>query len=203
MPLPTTGVTLNAINTEFAPGPTVPVYFSSFYRGGANVPAGQATSATDGTAISTSGLIRFGMFRGLTKTAANLPPNGTVYVVMRQQFGAVLTSITFSTNGNVVATGSGTLITDTTPNWYTPLTTSIGNTHWIRFNSFSNNGLGGTGTGDAFNVWHNLGTPRGRDVTTTSAEAHHSFTYEISSSATGSPLLSSGTVNLYGTNTSF
>jgi hypothetical protein len=38
---------------------------SEYYRGGTYVGSGVATSATDGTAISTSGTIRVGMFRGV------------------------------------------------------------------------------------------------------------------------------------------
>ena len=68
MTIPTTGVTFSSIQTEF--GGANPVGLSEYHRGGTYVPSGQATSVTDGTAVSTSGLIRVGMFRGLTKTAS-------------------------------------------------------------------------------------------------------------------------------------
>lgn len=71
-PVPTTVVRLNAdIAGTFGGSATgVATKMSSYYKGGTNVTSGQATSATDGTAIPTSGTIRIGEFRGLSKTAA-------------------------------------------------------------------------------------------------------------------------------------
>ncbi len=65
MTTPITNLKMSDIQTEF--GGTNPAALSEYYRGGANVPIGQATSATDGVAISTTGTIRMGMFRGLSK----------------------------------------------------------------------------------------------------------------------------------------
>jgi hypothetical protein len=65
MTTPTTNLKMSDIQTEF--GGTNPAALSEYYRGGANVPIGQVTSATDGVAISTTGTIRMGMFRGLSK----------------------------------------------------------------------------------------------------------------------------------------
>lgn len=69
MTIPTTSVSLSAIQSEF--GGTNPVSLSAeYYRGGSYVPTGQATSSIDGTPIPTSSgaPIRIGMFRGLSKT---------------------------------------------------------------------------------------------------------------------------------------
>lgn len=66
MPTPTGAISFSSIRAEFGGG--APDSLSEYYRGGANVPSNQATSATDGSAISTSGAIRVGTFRGLTKT---------------------------------------------------------------------------------------------------------------------------------------
>lgn len=76
MPVPSTNETLTSIQTEF--GGSNPASMSEYYRGGANVPIGQATSGVDGTPISTSGPIRMGMFRGLTKTPVNFTFNQTI-----------------------------------------------------------------------------------------------------------------------------
>lgn len=77
MPVPTTNVTLSSIQTEF--GGTNPISLSEYYRGGAFVPIGTATSPIDGTPISTSGTIRMGMFRGTSAIVEN--PGDNWYTV--------------------------------------------------------------------------------------------------------------------------
>lgn len=64
MPTPTSNIRFSHIRDEF--GGSNPVVFSHYYRGGARVPIGTATSAVDGVPISTSGAIRLGMFRGVS-----------------------------------------------------------------------------------------------------------------------------------------
>jgi hypothetical protein len=69
MTVPITALKLSDIQTEFTGGVN-PISLSEYYRGGATgyVPSTTATSATDGTPISTSSTIRMGMFRGTSKT---------------------------------------------------------------------------------------------------------------------------------------
>jgi hypothetical protein len=70
MAVPNTGVTFSSIQTEF--GGSNPVQLGAeYHKGGSYVLSNQATSSTDGNPISTSGAIRVGMFRGLSKTASS------------------------------------------------------------------------------------------------------------------------------------
>jgi len=200
MPVPTTNVTFSSIQTEF--GGANPVNMSEYYRGGARVPAGTATSGTDGTAISTSGLIRVGMFRGTSQTPANTPNNS--YEVWYQRFGVSFATATFATNGVVTATGQGTQTVDSTPDWYTPVTTSIGNGYWIRFVETSASGNGAQVSGDALNTWHQLNISRSRTASTGSAaEAYYTYSYQISTSSSGTPVVASGSISLGALNSQF
>lgn len=103
-PVPNTNVRLNAdIQGTF--GGTNPTSMSEYYRGGANVNSTQTTSVTDGTPIPTSGTIRMGMFRGLTKTTSFTP-------VLRIYTGSTPTALTETvptgaTNVVIEAWGSG------------------------------------------------------------------------------------------------
>lgn len=63
----TTNLGLSQLQTEF--GGASPIALSEYYRGGAYVPTDQYGSFTDGVLMSSSGTLRMGMFRGVTKTA--------------------------------------------------------------------------------------------------------------------------------------
>lgn len=65
MPIPSSNIGLSHIQTEF--GGAAPISMSEYFRGGVNVPAGQAVSNIDGVQVSASGGIRMGMFRNLSK----------------------------------------------------------------------------------------------------------------------------------------
>jgi hypothetical protein len=71
MPVPTTNVTFSSLQTEF--GGSNPINLSEYYLGGGLVR--NNTTAPNGP-ISSSGLIRVGMFRGATQGTQN-PPYGT------------------------------------------------------------------------------------------------------------------------------
>jgi hypothetical protein len=97
MPITNTQVSLSSIQTEF--GGSNPISMSEYYRGGAYVPSNQPTSLTDGTPISTSGLIRIGMFRGLS-AALTLSGPATAYGSvggLNGQFFTVNTSFIYLT----------------------------------------------------------------------------------------------------------
>lgn len=68
MTTPAGPISLANVQTEF--GGTNPISLSEYYRGGANVPTDTVASAVDGSLISTSGAIRFGMFRSVTLALA-------------------------------------------------------------------------------------------------------------------------------------
>jgi hypothetical protein len=95
MTLPTTVLTMGAIQTEF--GGANAISLSEYYKPGSYVNSNQSTSGTDGTAISSSGLIRMGMFRGLTKSAT---------AVWRRPFAAI--STTGTTNPGNAYDGTAT-----------------------------------------------------------------------------------------------
>ncbi len=195
MPTPTTNLSFASIQTEF--GGSNPISMSEYYKGGTYVPSGQATSATDGTAIATSGAIRIGTFRGLTKTAASTP-TGLFWEVDRWVLWpttSVTSTLTWQTNGTVTIGGSGSLTASSNPNWYTPTTTGAGNSYWIRFTQNTSNG--GTLGGDALNTWHALST--GRMLTlyrSSTGFSTRTFTVQIATDSGGSNIVSSGTATL-------
>lgn len=68
MAIPNGPLSLSDIQAAF--GGSNPISLSEYYRGGALVPIGTATSPIDGVPISTSGTIRMGMFRGVSATTS-------------------------------------------------------------------------------------------------------------------------------------
>lgn len=206
MAIPTTIVRMSAIAAEF--GGTTPHSLSAeYFRGGGRVPAGQATSAVDGTAIPTSAntLIRIGMFRGLSSTA-NFPQNTTNNFFINNYTGSfngstgtASASITFNTNGTI--SYSTTNNPETGLNyWYQPTTTNIGASYWIRATlastvsnlnggSFSRSGTTGT--------WLQLNSARqwSLSVTGLNSEISDNYTFQFSTSSTGSPIIASFTDN--------
>lgn len=152
MAVPTTLAKFSDIQTTF--GGSNPISISEYYKGGANVPSNQATSATDGTAIPTSGLIRVGEFRGLSKTASG----GLVSASGWRAYD----TITFNTNGTMNFQNASN-VTQTT-NWYSPTTTNIGNSYWIKVT-----GTRGVTSGflasDQMNTWIQLNSIRRWTIT--------------------------------------
>jgi hypothetical protein len=161
-----------------------------------------AASAGGTPLIATHPLITLRASPQLNVETSNTPNNG--YAVYYQRFGVAISTVTFTTNGVVTATGQGTQTIDNTPDWYTPTTTSIGNSYWIRFVETSASGGGATVSGDALNTWHQLNVGRSRTVSTGStAEANYVYSYQISTSASGTPVVASGTIDLNALNTQF
>ena len=197
MPTPITGVTFNSIQTEF--GGANPISMSEYRRGGVNVLTGQATSGTDGVAISTTGAIRVGMFRGLTKTSAVSATPNRSWSVSYTTLGSTAASATFGVNslGGVFETGAassdGFLITSNT--WYTPTTAGIGNSFWIRATQTN---LAGTALGAAIGTWISMannvswGVSRGAQIGTST----RNLTLEISSNSAGTAIVSTSTVSI-------
>jgi len=162
MTTPTTNLGMSHIQSEF--GGANPAALSEYYRGGGTgyVPSTQATSVTDGTAISTSGLIRMGMFRGLTKaisvsltisgTSGTVGTDGTVSAVdynIRTRAVAVsgsssaplLVTLTINSGVYVVASSTATYALDTDTGWPAGSTISIVNNGLIT----GKGGAGGAG----------------------------------------------------------
>lgn len=157
MAIPTTGVSFSSIQTEF--GGSRPISISEYYKGGTYVPSAQTTSATDGTTISPSAAIRIGTFRGLSKTIAGGVASsafGLATNISTTTTGIRSASFRMLTDGTSTATASDAVSANPQPNWYSPTTTSIGNSYWVRAVSQTNDG--GTFSGTAFGTWIQLST---------------------------------------------
>lgn len=197
MAVPTTAVTLSSIQTEF--GGTNPISLSAeYFRGGANVPANQATSATDGTPIPTtaSTLIRMGMFRGLSKIVGQVYPSGSgIWSGSGVSTTGAQASVSFNADGTTTvdvldAGDPGSTVTDLADWWTAAPQTGIGSSYWIR--ATVNSGTGGTFSGTT-GSWLQLSANRSWSVSSSTGVGIRTLTLEISSSATGSPVLATYT----------
>jgi hypothetical protein len=140
---------------------------------------------------------------GTHGTPPPLPP-GSSYEVHYLNFGVAIATISFATNGTVNPSGQGALIIDDTPNWYTPTTTGIGSSYWIKFSFVSSVFNNGITSGDTLDVWHSLSTARQRTLSTGGdADALYQYSYQISSSSSGTPVVASGTIVLEVINSQF
>ncbi len=191
MPVPTTAVTLTSIQTEF--GGVNPVNLSEYYRGGTYVPSGQSTSATDGTAISTSGTIRVGMFRGLTETVSGtvLASGTDIWNAADVEYFSAPSgaSIVVNSDGTVTRTGNETF--GTPPGWFSPTTAGAGNSYWLRATVTS-----GSPTTGTYNTWLALSSNRTFGVSrastgTTTAD----ITFEIATDSGGTNIIRTYTAN--------
>lgn len=199
MPVPTGAVTFSNIQTEF--GGANPISISEYYRGGANMLSTQTTSATDGTAVATSGAIRIGTFRGLTKTVAGGYSNfgGNMTAV---RFGSLnaTTNVTFDTDGTITGSvngGSGGSNGALGDSWYST-TAGIGNTHWMMFTVTA--GLVPNLGGLSANTWYQLNTSRqiGYSTSTGGVVSIRQGTVSVVIAASsGGATLASGTYDYY------
>lgn len=199
MPVPTTSVTFSSIQTEF--GGSNPISISEYYKGGANVPSNQTTSGTDGSAISTSGEIRIGMFRGLTETPAGGYSNfgGSLFATRLSSTLNATANVTIGTDGTISGSTSptGGASSVSGDSWYAT-TAGIGNTHWMRFTVTTGQvpNLGSLTAG----TWYQLSSSRtiGYSTSTSGVVSIRSGTVfvEISASA-GGTVLASGTYDYY------
>lgn len=205
MPVPTSGVTFSSIQTEF--GGSNPISVSEYYRGGANVPSNQTTSGTDGTAISTSGTIRIGMFRGLTETAAGAVSSSYHNKAFSQQGGGedgwCDVGVIFNTNGfiSTFIDGSGTMVANSSPlsdnlngsSWFLPNTTNIGSSYWVRATILSGSGAFGT-----YNTWLQLTTSRNWFMRFGNNTAQDLILKMDIAASSGGAVLATGNITLYG-----
>lgn len=135
-----TSPSLSEIQTEF--GGSSPISLSEYYRGGSYVPAYQHTSAVDGNAISSSGAIRFGMFRSVDVIRLNITSDTTNYNIFTAAGspGQRTTVVLTINNVYVYATTTGVYALDTGTGW------AAGSTIWIINNGVvcGRGGAGGT-----------------------------------------------------------
>lgn len=104
-------------------------------------------------------------------------------------------NLDFDTNGTWTFYGFAN--GNTSGNWATPTTTGIGSSYWIRFTrTFFSGGFGNSATGST--GWQQLSTARTIAVSTGGISgAQGDYTVEISSSSSGSPVLSTATLGLF------
>lgn len=192
MSTPTGPLSFSQIQSEF--GGASPISLSEYYRGGAYVPSNQVTSATDGTAVSTSGAIRVGMFRGLTKIVGGivspLTNRSTVYGAISSSAQSVWAN--FYTDGTNEGFRHGN-VSEWAGNWYTPTTAGIGSGYWIRATLSS----GQTpSSGSALDTWLQLNATRTWTYTAPSGGMFSSrsgtLLIQISSNSTGTNIVTSG-----------
>jgi hypothetical protein len=104
--------------------------------------------------------------------------------------GTSSASLTFNPNGTITTTTSVLDASSLQPTaWYTPTTTSIGNSYWVRGTTQSGVSTGTMGT------WLALTSARTWSLSVGSGGASTSVVlFEISSSATGTPVVASGNI---------
>jgi len=103
---------------------------------------------------------------------------------------------TFSSSGSVDATTTAAAITNTISGdtWYSPNTTGIGSSYWIKATVSS----GSTPTGSSIGSWISLASDQSwsLDATNFSTLYQSNLLVQVSSSATGTPVVCSGTIIL-------
>lgn len=206
MALQTSGaISLLNIATEF--GGTAPHSLSEYYRGGGLVPNTPAN-----TNVPTSGVISLSNFYGASASSGSivnpLPGQGT-YTTSDETISYM--QVRFTTNGLVYIEDTGTVYgAMLAGNWFTPATTNIGNSYWIRviLNSTSGSSDSGSnvtgwplkpatsGTGS----WLQISTDRtfGVNCTSTSLTRNRTanFTIQIASDSGGTNIVTSGTYTM-------
>jgi hypothetical protein len=199
--IPTGPVSFSQIQSEF--GGTSPISLSEYYRGGVNVPSNQATSSTDGTAVSTSGAIRVGMFRGLTKVVAgvvsSLGGDGSLPDTYSVRIGtSSIAWVNWYSDGEVRGYRHGNVLV-WTENWYSPTTAGVGSSYWIRATVQSGQAPNG-GSDSPINTWVALSTgPTWSYLSSSGVAGSRSGTllFQISSNSSGTNIVSSGTAYFY------
>ena len=151
------------------------------------VPASAATGYASGTySISTSASAA-----GVVATGTWTIGNQTSCPQAQNQTSAALTGTaeTFNTNGTL--SGGG--------NWYLPPTTSIGNSYYVMINNFTSSASGGSFSlsgGMTSGTWYALSSAQSFTVSSSgSPVGGWNVTYQISSSAGGSPILAQGSIS--------
>jgi hypothetical protein len=82
-------------------------------------------------------------------------------------------------------------------NWYAPITYGVGSSYWVRFTKTAETNSPSI-SGSSLDTWLALSSFRELIVTRSSAgSCDATFTFEISTSSGGSPIVSSGTFYLY------
>ena len=106
--------------------------------------------------------------------------------------GTASATLNFNTNGTITLTATGTPTGSLPSDWYLPTTTSIGNSYWVR--AQLNSGPAVTGT---VGSWLALTSARSWTQSASGGNTNTSVLFmEISSSATGTPVVASGLITV-------
>lgn len=103
--------------------------------------------------------------------------------------------IRWNTNGTMDQYSYSNGYTTLGETWGNPTTTGIGSNYWIRFTRTATDGFGAAAASTASTGWLQLTSP-GREITIYQGSANQinaSYTVEISSSSSGSPVLTTRT----------
>lgn len=196
MALQTSGaISLLNIATEF--GGTSPHSLSEYYRGGGLVPNTPAN-----TNVPTSGVISLSNFYGASASSGSivnpLPGNGSTYSSSDDISSQVYLYVNTDGIMQVNTTSAGTT---TIGNWFTPTTTGIGNSYWVRFVLNSTSGSSTNTSWTTTTGWLQLSSQRSCFVSAfTSGPSNRSrtanYTVQIATDSGGTNIVTSGTYTL-------
>lgn len=197
MALPSSGtISISQINAEFGRGNNLGAYRGTSYYtssgGPFSFPSG-SISMSDfyGTRATAPVTISLADLAGQTLTNTTASSSGGYFELDLTNIGFIATTATSGT----VSPG------DLTGAWCSPLTTGIGSSYWCRIVRTAKSGPG-TATDSNFNLgqWTGLSSTRYMYIDTTSSgggtTTSASWSVQISSSSSGSPVVASGSITL-------
>jgi hypothetical protein len=134
--------------------------------------------------------------------ANNLPnTSNVIWIVSYANFGPSSASLTFATDGQTSQLGVSTNISAQVPNWYTPTTTGIGSSYWVRAQTFSL--TSGAATSGSLNTWLALSTTRTWEVFSNGqSDVEWAITFEFATDSAGTNIVGAGGAQLAAVDTS-
>jgi hypothetical protein len=116
--------------------------------------------------------------------------------VEREDGGTASAGFELETNGTMTSTTLVSGVFTSRGNWYSPTTTGVGSSFWVRFDIKSQAGTAGP-TGTTFGVWLPISVSRGFSLFAPFGSVRSCLVgYAISETSSGSDVVASGEVNL-------
>lgn len=134
-----------------------------------------------------------GIHQAMFFIASNALPNtpNAFWIISYSNFGNASSSMTLTTTGEVSQNGVSTNISAIIPNWYTPTTSGIGNSYWVRAQTSSLTPT--ASTSGTMNTWLALSTARTWQVDSNGlADAEWVITFQFSTTSDGSNIVGQG-----------